>query len=427
MVQRRTFKQSVPLPKGTLFSTEVISDNGYNPGRPNISQGTLEEDITIQATPATPYTCIINATNYEHQDILLNIWNSSETQITRTYTNPGIISLAYGTKYSINLRSKEGYIKSELINIIDGQIYTLTRNIIISAEYEAESIQCEIVVPPTQHQTITIQTDIDLNIESDTEDEERLVAPYWTKYIPTIEADPGYNPGILNSIGEAFICKDNPNFRSYSEDPDDEYGYVTVEATSATPNKHRVTIYKYEHQKIRIKYIFNDEENIITVDLPPVQSTSSYNIYEIFDSAEYYVTIVPEDGYQSLYPIIRYIENGETYTIDVTDSNQKFVLDRNIDLIAESEASISYHSISLMQSQDQTMYLSSGEYEDITGSINLTHNSEFIIRVEVKDPVHYDAGEVIATNDELTIIDTNTYKGIITTDNIIYITPAIIK
>ena len=71
MPQRRKFTQSVPLPEGTEFSAEVISKAEYNPGRLNISQGILEKDITIQATPALPKNCIISTTLYSNQDIIL--------------------------------------------------------------------------------------------------------------------------------------------------------------------------------------------------------------------------------------------------------------------------------------------------------------------------------------------------------------------
>lgn len=425
MPQRKKFTQSVPLPKGTEFSAEAISETGYNPGRLNISQGTLEKDITIQATPAIPTNCIVSTAMYNYQDILVNIWNNAGTQITRTYTNPGVISLVYGVKYSIELKAHEGYEKSELINIIENQIYTLNRNISVSAVSDAVVVQCEILLLPTQHQLITVNTDIGLSIESDTEDEVRLVVPYWTKYTPEIESDPGYNPGVLNSVGEQIVCKDNINFTPYYVG--EESGYVTVKASSATENKRRVTLYKYAHQKIQITSIFDGEETAITEDVTPVQSTSNYNVYELFDTSTYYIKLIPNDGYQSLYPILRYVEDGETHTVDVTDPNQEFILDKNIDVLAYSDASISYHSITLMQSQDQTMYLTSGEYEDITGSINLTHNSEFTIRVEAKDSVHFDPGEVVSSNDELTLIGTNLYKGIITGDNIIYVTPAILK
>ena len=425
MTQRRNFTQSVPLPKGTEFSAEAISKAGYNPGRLNISQGILEKDITIQATPALPKNCIISTAQYSHQDIILNIWNNTETQITRTYINPGSISIVYGVKYSIELRAHEGYEKSELINIVENQIYILTRNINVSAIDDAVVVQCEILLLPTQHQLITVTTDIGLSIESDTEDEIRLVVPYWTKYTPEIEADPGYNPGILNSIGEQIVYKNNINFTPYY--PGEESGYVTVKASSAIENKHRVTLYKYDHQKIQIRAIFNGEETIIPEDIEPIQSTSIYDVYELFDSSNYFISLVPNEGYQSLYPILRYVEEGETHTIDILDPLQEFVLDRNIDVLAYSDASISYHTITLTQPQDQNMYLSSGEYEDITGSINLTHNSEFTIRVETKDPIHFDPGEVISSNDELTLISQNLYKGIITGDNIIYVTPAILK
>ena len=73
------------------------------------------------------------------------------------------------------------------------------------------------------------------------------------------------------------------------------------------------------------------------------------------------------------------------------------------------------------------MYLSSGEYEDITGSVNLKHNSSFTIRVTVVDPTHYNAGDVISSGDDLTIVSPNVYHGTITNDNMIYITPATVK
>ena len=425
MPQRKNFTQSVPLPKGTEFSAEVISSAEYNPGRLNISQGILEKDITIQATPALPKNCVISTVIYSHQDIILNIWNNAGTQIIRSYTNPEIIYLTYGIKYSVELKAHEGYIKSELINIIENQIYILNRNISISAIDDATVIQCEILILPTQHQLITVNTDIGVTIDSDVEDDVRIVVPYWTKYLPEIEADPGYNPGILNSVGEQIVCKSNINFTPYY--PGEESGYITVKASSSTENKRRVTIYKYDHQKIQVTSFFNSEETVITEDVTPIQTTSTYNVYELFDTSTYFVKLIPNEGYQSLYPILRYVEYGETHTIDILDPLEEFILDKNIDILAYSDASISYHTINLIQSQDQTMYLNSGEYEDITGSINLTHNSEFTIRVEAKEPTRFDPGEVISNNDELTLIGTNLYKGIITGDNIIYVTPVILK
>ena len=236
--QRRQFTQSVPLPNGTVFSTEVSADKGYTTGRLNISQGILEKDITIQATPATPNTCTVTTAVYLFQDIVISVYNSSGTQVINTYTNPESLSLAYGSKYKVNLKAHEGYIKSELINIIEDQIYTLNRNINVSAEADAEPIQCEIVVDPTEHQLITTVTDSGLSIESDTEDEVRVVSPYWTRYTSTVEADPGYLPGIINSSGEQTLSKNNINFHPYSQGS--ESGYVVVKASPATENKRRV-------------------------------------------------------------------------------------------------------------------------------------------------------------------------------------------
>ena len=423
--QRRQFTQPVLLPNETEFSAEVSADRGYTPGRLNISQGILEKDISIQATPANPNSCIITTTIYEFQDIVISVYNSSGTQVIHEYTNPGSLPLAFGTKYKVNLNAHEGYTKSTLINIIEDQIYTLNRNINVSAESDGEAIQCEIVVDPTENQTIITTTSDDTIIESDTEDVIRVVSLYWTRYNPTIEAEPGYLPGIINSTGEQILDKSNLNFHPY--EPGSEAGYVLIKASPATENKRRVSIYKYQHQKIQVTSIFNNEETILTVDETPVQTTSTYNVYELFDSSVYSITIIPDDGYQSLYPIIRYIEEGETHTIDVTDPNQVFTLDKNIDVLAYDEATISYHTINLIQSQDQMMYLTSGEYEDITGSVNLAHNSEFTVRVVALDPVHFDPGEVISSGDELTLIDTNTYKGTITTEDMLYVTPAILK
>ena len=104
-------------------------------------------------------------------------------------------------------------------------------------------------------------------------------------------------------------------------------------------------------------------------------------------------------------------------------------LDKNISITSyeNREASVDYHTITLIQSKNQTMYLSSGEYEDITGSVNLKHNSPFTIRVVVSDPIHYNAGDVISSGDELELISPHVYHGTITNDNMIYITPATVK
>lgn len=424
MVQRRSFTQSVPLPKNTEFTVEVSADQGYNPGRSNVSQGIITQDILIQATPAIPKKCIVTSLITDNQDIMLNIYNATGTAITRIYTNPKSVSLPYNTIYSVTLLAREGYTKSNLINIIEGEKYHLTRNLTISTDTDAVVLQCEIVLLPTEHQTVSVNTNNGLYIESDRDDEVRVVSPYWTKYTCSVTADPGYNPGYIDTI-EQTIKKNAPNFTPYGES-----GYVTVEAASATENKHIVSIYKYDHQKIYFKYEFNDEIHILSVDSPnPVVTTSTYNTYEVFDSSIYSVSIVPDPGYRSIYPVISYIESMVIHKIDVPDSTQEFVLDRNIDITSyeNKDASIDYHTITLIQSKNQTMYLSSGEYEDITGSVNLKHNSPFTIRVVLSDPIHYNAGDVISSSDDLTIVSSNVYHGIITNDNMIYITPATVK
>lgn len=427
MVQRRSFTQSVPLPKNTEFTVEVSADQGYDPGRSNVSQGIITQDILIQATPAIPKECIVTALSTDNQNIMLNIYNATGTTITRIYKNPKSVSLPYNTIYSVTLLAREGYTKSNLINIIEGEKYHLTRNLTISTDTNAIVVQCEIVLLPTEHQTVSVKTNNGLYIESDRDDEVRVVSPYWTKYTCSVIADPGYNPGYIDTI-EQTIKKNSPNFTPFH--PDDESGYVTVQAASATENKHFVTLYKYQHQKIYFTYIFNDVEYVLTVDSPGYEeSTDQYSTYKIFDSSEYRISLIPDQGYQSIYPVINYIEDLQPHTIDVTDPNIEYILDKNISITSyeNKEASVDYHTITLIQSKNQTMYLSSGEYEDITGSVNLKHNSPFTIRVTVVDPAHYNAGDVISSSDDLTIVSPNVYHGIITNDNMIYITPAIVK
>ena len=430
MVQRRDFTQSVPLPKNTEFNAEVIPITpNYTPGRLNISQGILEKDITLQATPATTSRCVITTTQYKFQDIIISVYNSTGTQITYIYTNPVSLSLSSGIKFSVKLSAHEGYIKSELINIIEEQIYTLSRNMNISAISDATPVNCEIVIEPTTHQYISITTDSGLVIDSDIEDEVRQVVPYWTRYTGEITTDPGYSPGVLNISGEVTLSKNSFNFTKYHpEDPTDESGYATVKASPATEYTHRLTIYKYEHQKLKIRAYFNESYIEFTVDTPnPIESTSSYNVYGIPDTSTITISIEPEPGYQSLYPILRYIEDSQPITIDVLDSSQQFMVDKDFDVYAYSEASISYHSISLIQSQDQTMYLSSGEYEDITGTVYLKHNSIFTIRAVAHNPTYYLPGEVISSDLELIEIEPHVYQGTVENDNMIYITPVILK
>ena len=409
MPQRKKFTQSVPLPKGTEFSVEVESDANYNPGRPNVSQGVIESDITIQATPATPITLMISCIKYEHQSIEVSVYNATETEVIDVYTDQAIIVLPFGTKYSVKLKAHEGYVKSKLINIVEGRIYSLSfRNITISAEAEATPILCELTVEPTEHQTIHVTTDQGISIDSDVDDGITVVVSYWSKYTASIEADPGYFPGILNIPGGEQTVS----------------GDVTVKASHATENKHRLTIYKYDHQKLYVSVTFNDETEVYSWDTEgAIETTSSYKVFEIFDSSTMTISIEPDEGYQSLYPQKSYIDDeGVTHVEDVTDSEQIYVMDRNYDILAKAPASVKYFTITLNQSRDEMMYLTSGEYEDITGSVILKYNSTYEVRAESLIPSLFKPGEVIATGEGITKVAENKYIGTVTGDNTLYIT-----
>jgi len=412
MVQRRKFTQSVPLPEKTTFSTEIVAEDGYTPGRLNISQGTLEKDITIMATPATPISCTISATKYKNQDIIIYIYNSTGTYVTQTYTNIKSISLPYNTIFSVSLVPHEGYVKSSLTNIVEGNKYNLVKNVTISANGEATPINCELEIKHTEHQVITTTTDLGVVVESDVEDDVSIVVAYWSKYASIVTANPGYHPGVLNRIGEITV----------------ESEHEIIEATPATEFKHRISIYKYPHQKIIVSATFEDNTEEYSIDtLNPVAETSTYKVYELFDSTEYTIKIIPDYGYKSSYSIIRYIEDGQTKTINVVDTSQEFVLDKDIDIIASSEASLAYHTISLIQSQDQVMYLTSGEYEDITGSVNLKHGSEYIIHIIANNPTYFKPGDPISSDEPLELISEDTYRGIIMNDTNIYVTSVVLK
>lgn len=427
MAERREFTQSVPLPEGTIYSASVTADDGYTAGKLNNSGGTLTEDITLQATPATPNMCTVSMAIYLYQDITLNVYDDNDT-IVRKITNQAATSLPYNTKYSVELNPHEGYEKSELINFVEGYKYFLTRNINISAKEEATPVLCSIILEPTINQVLSIETDGGLVLESDTEDQVMAVAPYWTRYTVTVTPDPGYIAGGINGGENQTINKNSINFTPYHpENPKDETGYMTVRCGSATPNYHNLNIYRYDHQTVIVSVKFNNITTEYTYN--SATGTGEYHTFQIFDSSIFTIRVIPDEGYTSTYPMLRYVDSdGNVQTIEVIDPDEEYIMDKNYDAYSATQASVTYFNVSLVQSPYQTISLSSGEYADITGSVMLQYNSEFTIKAVANNPSVHNPGEIITTRDTITETTTpHIYTGIITGDNIIYVTPVTLK
>ena len=109
------------LRDGTPYTVEVIADEGYNPGKPNIESGIIHSDIILYAeTEANPMQYSIYIIQSEHQliKVLVNgIYYTTDT------------SFIFGTSWSASIIPDPGYTAGKL-NMSSG---VLTEDITISA------------------------------------------------------------------------------------------------------------------------------------------------------------------------------------------------------------------------------------------------------------------------------------------------------
>ena len=111
--------------EGTKYEVEVIADNGYTAGIPNTNGGTVNSNITINASPATKSNVTITIIQSANQTIhIYTPYKTGGIDHTSTFTCP------VGTTYEAEIIAKSGY-TAGTFNI--GESGTFSNDITINA------------------------------------------------------------------------------------------------------------------------------------------------------------------------------------------------------------------------------------------------------------------------------------------------------
>ena len=200
------------LKDGTPYTVEVIAEEGYTPGDPNIESGIIHSDIILYAeTEATPieYTIYIIQSDHQLIKVLVNgIYYTTDT------------SFIFGTSWSASIIPDPGYTAGKL-NMSSG---VLTSDITISAT-EAVINYYWIRINKYTHQRISVHV-------GDTIYTDDIRLPYGTQWSAVIEADEGYTAGRLN-MTNGTLTQD-----------------ITISATEEVSKQYTIHIAQYTHQRI---------------------------------------------------------------------------------------------------------------------------------------------------------------------------------
>lgn len=183
---------SFTCPEGTKYEVEVVADNGYTAGIPNTKGGTVNSDITINATPATKSNVTITIIQSANQTIhTYTPYKIGGIDHTSTFTCP------VGTTYEAEVIAKSGY-TAGVLNV--GESGTFNSDITIDAT-AAVALQYTLTITQSAHQTITVTANGKTYTNS-------VSLPYGTRWTATITPDTGYMAGKLNKTNGIITSDD---------------------------------------------------------------------------------------------------------------------------------------------------------------------------------------------------------------------------
>ena len=178
--------------EGTKYEVEVIADKGYTAGIPNTNGGTVNSNITINASPATKSNVTITIIQSANQTIhIYTPYKNGGIDHTSTFTCP------VGTTYEAEIIAKSGYTAGTL-NVNENG--TFSNDITINAT-SAVASQYTLTITQSAHQTITVTANGKTYTSS-------VSLPYGTRWTATITPDTGYVAGKLNKTSGTITADD---------------------------------------------------------------------------------------------------------------------------------------------------------------------------------------------------------------------------
>ena len=209
------------LRDGTPYTVEVIADEGYIAGSPNIESGIIHSDIILYVeTEATAILYTITIIQSAHQTITV-------TANSQSFTNKK--SFEIYTEWIATITPDPGYTAGKL-NMSSG---VLTEDITIQATAATLNYYW-IHISKYTHQRISVRV-------GDTVYTDDIRLPYGTQWSAVIEADEGYTAGQLN-MSSGVLTQD-----------------ITISASEEMLKQYTIHIAQYTHQRIivtanRIEY-----------------------------------------------------------------------------------------------------------------------------------------------------------------------------
>ena len=181
--------------EGTKYEVEVIADKGYTAGIPNTNGGTVNSNITINATATATlryYTLNIPVTANQSYILVLTTnatyGGSLPTYIKTNTKTTQKLSVPYGTKYSITYTADSGYNPG----IAKSGTVTSDTNI---THNPATVATATVTIVQSANQTIHVYTP---QKSGGTDHTSTFTCPIGTTYEAEVVAASGYLPGDLS-------------------------------------------------------------------------------------------------------------------------------------------------------------------------------------------------------------------------------------
>ena len=210
----QTYTSTFKANYGSTYTATVTPNTGYNAGTLNHSSGTITNNITISATPATIKQFTVTITQSSNQTIKVVCNGTSHTSS---------FTANYGSTYTATVTPNTGY-NAGTLNHTSG---TITGNITISAT-TATLKQFTVTINQSANQTIKVVCNGKTYTSS-------FAAPYGSTYTATVTPNTGYNAGTISSASGTITNN------------------ITISATPATIKQFTVTITQSSNQTITVK------------------------------------------------------------------------------------------------------------------------------------------------------------------------------
>ena len=324
------------LPEKTKYNARIKADEGYEPGRLNITSGELTNHTTIKATMATKNRAIMLLKQYDHQYIKVTTYNALG-KINKVYKNPSYyLYLKIGTIYSAEMVPRYGYeLVNNVKNVIPNKRYKIYNTKYIYAYSDAKPKPVDVNITRNKHSTIILYSKRGIITAHHAKDKNTYILSqrllrYDDHYYISVFPDYGYKLGTkienvryeVNNTNNALTIN-NGNFLLDIKAPVDEIKL-----------KYNLEILSNDWSNQHIE-IVNKSTN---TSLSMTKDNNSILKYDYEDSIQ--LKVLPNKGYvPGKIELIMIDESGKPIHYNYNDSAE-FILTGNAKIMVSSSTKI---------------------------------------------------------------------------------------